>query len=116
MSPSGSVTAMRNASITCPGLYALLPGFVIAGGLFVPPPPAGPIVIVNVAVTGSLVPSFALTVTLYPRSSASAATVPDTLRESDDHANPGGRPDTATVTSSPPVTMMRNASITAPRW
>ena len=25
---------MRNASIACPGSYALLPGFVIAGGLF----------------------------------------------------------------------------------
>ena len=49
---------MRNASIICPGTYALLPGFVIVGGTF---PTA--IVIVNVAVTGSLVPSSAVTVT-----------------------------------------------------
>ena len=34
MSPSASVTAMRNASIACPCAYVLLPGFVTVGARF----------------------------------------------------------------------------------
>ena len=56
-SPSGSLAAMRNASIVSLCAYSLFPGFVIAGGLFVT-------VIVNVAVTASFTPSSAVTVTV----------------------------------------------------
>ena len=49
---------MENASICCSRSYSLFPGFVIAGGLF------SVTVIVNVAVTSSLAPSFAVTVTV----------------------------------------------------
>ena len=58
VSPSASLTAMPNASIVCPGAYALFPGFTIVGSTF-----PTVIVIVNVEVTALLAPSFAVTVT-----------------------------------------------------
>ena len=74
------------------------------------------IVIVNVSVTASFTPSSAVTVTVWARTAASAATVPDTLLVSGDHVRPVGSPDTVTSTVSPSasVTAMGNSSIAAP--
>ena len=63
---------MRNGSIVSLCAYSLSPGSVIVGGLFAGPGSGsgvgsgsgGVIVIVNSEVTASLVPSFAVTVTV----------------------------------------------------
>ena len=57
--------------IVSPRPYSLFPGFTITGA------PFAATVIVNVAITGSFTPSFAVTVTVWARAAASAATVPD---------------------------------------